>query len=80
MEQQRQVIVAMENALFAQRSTTSASEEAKLARIPQVIGFILFNNLLLFTNFIIIYRWERRSFNYNKRINFLERQLPMNSF
>ena len=37
MKQQRQVIVAMDNALFAQRSTNSASQEAKLARIPQVI-------------------------------------------
>ena len=56
MEQQRQVIVAMENALFAQRSTTSASQEAKLARIPQVfqvafdVTFSILLNLLLFSD------------------------------
>lgn len=36
IEQQRQVILEMENALFAQRSSFSQSQEAKLARIPQV--------------------------------------------
>ena len=36
IEQQRQVILEMENALFAQRTTFSQSQEAKLARIPQV--------------------------------------------
>ncbi len=48
MDQQRHFIEAMENALFVQRSTTSASEEAKLARIPQVIWFILHNYFLLY--------------------------------
>jgi len=37
MEQQRQVVVAMEKAFFAQRSTTSASQEDKLARIPHPV-------------------------------------------
>ena len=37
VEQQRRVIVAMENALFTQGSTTTSSQEAKLARILQVI-------------------------------------------
>jgi len=37
IEQQSQVIEEMQNALFAQRATFSQSQEAKLARIPQVI-------------------------------------------
>ena len=36
IEHQRQVIVEMENALFAKRSTFSQTHEAQLARIPQV--------------------------------------------
>lgn len=36
IEQQRQVILEMENALFAQRATFSQSQEAKLTRIPQL--------------------------------------------
>ena len=36
IDQQRQVIVEMENALFAQRTAFSQSQEAKLAKIPQV--------------------------------------------
>jgi len=41
IEQQRQVILEMQNALFAQRATFSQSQEAKLARIPQVCGYWL---------------------------------------
>lgn len=36
IEQQSQVILEMQNALFAQRTTFSQSQEAKLSRIPQV--------------------------------------------
>lgn len=36
IDQQSQVIEEMQNALFAQRTSFSQSEEAKLARIPQV--------------------------------------------
>lgn len=39
IEQQQQVIVEMENALFAQRTTFAQSQEAKLAKIPQVKPF-----------------------------------------
>ncbi len=43
IEQQRQVILEMENALFAQRASFSQSQEAKLARIPQVFLKFVFN-------------------------------------
>lgn len=36
VEHQRQVILQMENALFAQRAAASQSQEARLARIPQL--------------------------------------------
>lgn len=36
IDQQQQVIVEMENALFAQRTAFAQSQEAKLAKIPQV--------------------------------------------
>ena len=45
IEHQRQVILQMENALFAQRSASSQSQEAKLARIPQVS--LKFSNFFL---------------------------------
>lgn len=47
IEQQRQVILEMENALFTQRTLSSQSQEAKLAKIPQVLKVI---NLRHFTH------------------------------
>lgn len=42
IEQQQQVIREMENALFSQRSAFSQSQEAKLAKIPQVTLIFLY--------------------------------------
>ena len=80
IEQQRQVILEMENALFTQRTSFSQSQEAKLARIPQVLlGFT--NNSIAFHKFgliLFVFSWRKSFHNYNRQTNYIEKQLPMN--
>ena len=73
IDQQSQVIEEMQNALFAQRTTFSQSQEAKLARIPQVFKHFHFPC----AHFLIVLlktRWKRKLFNCSRLTNSSERR------